>query len=313
MDLLKGSLQFIPLPVVTEFIAGLGSTGRLEITQGIWSGEISLATGQVVGARLGDEHGRAALEGLVLALTEAQFAFVDATEEGADQPLMSRDELAACMAELVAEREKLQAVRGRLGSVPCLVDQPQSGEEASQVTIHAAALQLLPALVHGHTLEQIAQRRGLARTLREMTMLCDGGLVRLESAPPPKPAAAAEPEKAPRAAPSAADQAASPRSASTRGVPTVRPLRPFASEPRPAPQPPRRGGWWRAPSASAAASAAPARVEQPRPRLITEAPRPQLEVVCAKPEELEEPRVTPLVARARSWGTTLIGIFVEQA
>jgi len=181
MDQLKGSLRFIPLPAVTQFISGLGSTGRLKITQGAWSGEIALRTGQIVGAQLGAEHGRAALEGMVLALTEAEFAFLDGVVESTE-PLLSRDELAGYMAGLIAERERLQLAPGALTSLPCLVDHGQNGGEASQVTIQTAALQLIPSLVYGHTLEQIALRRGLARTMRELAMLRAGGLVRLESA-----------------------------------------------------------------------------------------------------------------------------------
>jgi hypothetical protein len=321
MDQLKGSLRFIPLPAVTQFIAGLGSTGRLQITQGTWSGEIALGNGQVVGAQLGTERGRPALEGLVLALTEANFAFVDGPHAPDAEPLLSRDELAGYMAGLVAERERLQPVIGMLNSVPCLIDQPASGgSESGQVTIQAAALQLIPALVYGHTLEQIALRRGLARTLREVAALRNGGLVRLEVAPaaPPMPAptlqvvpppapAPADQDAAPRPAqaPAPADQDAAPRPAQapapadqdtarrpaqapasadqeaarrpapprTLTPPTLRPLRPVPTEPRPAAQPPRRAGWWQT------SSAAPATIETPRPRLVTDEPRPHLEPV----------------------------------
>src|SRR5215471_8532273 len=104
MDQLKGSLRFIPLPAVTQFIAGLGSTGRLKIAQGAWSGEIALRDGQLASAQLGAERGRPALEGMVLALAEADFAFVDGPVEAAEDALLSRDELASYMAGLVAER-----------------------------------------------------------------------------------------------------------------------------------------------------------------------------------------------------------------
>jgi hypothetical protein len=303
MDQLKGSLRFIPLPAVTQFVAGLGSTGRLQISQGPWSGEIALGNGQVVGAQLGAERGRPALDGLVLALTEADFAFVDGQDASDAEPLLGRDELAGYMAGLVAERERLQPVIGMLNSVPCLIDQPSSGggAESSQVTIQAAALQLIPALVYGHTLEQIAQRRGLARTLREISALRNGGLVRLEATPaaPPMPAQTLQvvppapaptdqsPARAdqsparhgaatPAPAPSPADQEPARRPAPTRinVPPPIRPLRPVPTENRPAAQPPRRAGWWQTSSA-----VAPATIETPRPRLVTDEPRPHLEAL----------------------------------
>jgi hypothetical protein len=346
MDQLKGSLRFIPLPAVTQFIAGLGSTGRLQISQGAWTGEIALGNGQVVGAQLGAERGRPALDGLVLALTEADFAFVDAPAASDAEPLLGRDELAGYMAGLVAERERLQPVIAMLNSVPCLIDQPSSGSgaESSQVTIQAAALQLIPALVYGHTLEQIAQRRGLARTLREIAALRNGGLVRLEAAPPmpaptlqvvpPAPAPAEQnparheapaPTPAPAPAPAPADQdpARRPAPARINVPPPIRPLRPVPTEGRPAAQPPRRAGWWQTSSA-----VAPATIEMPRPRLVTEEARPHLQAVRPDADHHElpdaEPRrsepdasaaahTEPTLTRKGSWRNTLVGLFLSDS
>jgi prepilin-type processing-associated H-X9-DG protein len=216
MDQLTGSLRFIPLTAVTQFVIGLGSTGRLKISQAGWSGEIWLHDGEIVGAQLGAERGRPALEGMVLGLTEANFAFVDGSVDGVE-PLFSREQLGGYLAGLVAERERLELSRAALSSVPRLIDHAdQDAAEAAHVTIQAAALQLVPSLVHGRTLEQIAQQRGLARTLREVAMLRAGGLVRLEptttpavevarlapeagTSPTPDPDTAAAP--APRTAP----------------------------------------------------------------------------------------------------------------
>jgi hypothetical protein len=181
MDTLKGSLRFIPLPAVTQFIAGLGSTGHLKLVQGAWLGDISLRDGHVVAVQLGTEYGRAAMDGLMLALSEADFVFVDEPVETTDDALFSREELEAYLAGLSAERERLQLPENALDSVPYLIDQPEDDSTAGQVTIHVSALQVVPFLPHGHTLEQIARQRGLARTLREIAVLYNAGLVRLEA------------------------------------------------------------------------------------------------------------------------------------
>ncbi|MBV8719430.1 MAG: DUF4388 domain-containing protein [Chloroflexi bacterium] len=305
MDQLKGSLRFIPLPAVTQFIAGLGSTGRLKIGQGTWSGEIALREGWVIAAQLGAERGRAALEGMMLALTEADFAFVDGPVEAAEEPLLSRDEPATYLAGLVAERERLQLGFNALGSVPRLVDQDLNTSESSQVTISAAALQLIPALVHGHTLEQIAQRRGLARTLREVALLRAGGLVRLD------PAAASPRASAP--APAATADSTAPAAAATPPralTPAVRPLRPVGLPAR-TPQSPRRATWWQA-GGNASASTATAPVELPRPRLVTDdEPRPhRLAAVPDEPTPAIVPQEPP--TRGRNWRQALVGLFVAE-
>jgi Domain of unknown function (DUF4388) len=327
MDQLKGSLRFIPLPAVTQFVAGLGNTGRLKLTQGAWSGEIALRDGQIVSAQLGADRSRAALEGMVLALTEADFAFVDGPVEATEEPVVGRDEITSVLAGLASERERLQLGFGSLGMVPCLVDQEPYATESSQVTINAAALQLIPALVHGHTLEQIAQRRGLARTLREVSVLRAGGLVRLEAAPAPAvasapvaPAAASTPA-APSSAPEPAPAAAAPAPAAMPSAapaaarpmpPVVRPLRPV-NPPAQTPQSPRRPTWWQT-NANGSAAPAQAPVELSRPRLVTDnEPRvaqsdtvrdqPEVELVAQQPEP---------AAPGRGWRQALVGLFVAE-
>jgi hypothetical protein len=261
MDQLKGSLRFIPLSAVSQFIASLGCTGRLKITQGTWSGELALRNGEVVAARLGAESGRAALDGLVLGLTEADFVLVDASvDEPADESLLPASDLPNRLVALKSEREHLGLTPGALHCVPRLVDQPGSAAEGSQITIRAGALQLIPQLMNGQSVEQIAERRGLARTLRELAMLQAGGLVRLDAAPPPPHAVTATPPphaeaaplpehavaaRAPQAqavAPAAADRpalAALETTAPRPVPPQVRPLRavPPTHEPAARPRP----------------------------------------------------------------------------
>jgi hypothetical protein len=181
--------------------------------------------------------------------------------------------------------------------------------------------------VYGHTLEQIAQRRGLARTLREVAMLCAGGLVRLEAAAAvsvPASATASAPSSAPRPVP-----------------PTVRPLRPVGA-PTQTPQPSRRATWWQTNSANATATA-PIELRRPRLLLDEEARGSQREEVRAASAASAEPRTAPsevreVVAAARtavadkrtdtvearpiepeelamprrSWRRALVGLFVRE-
>ena len=193
MDQLKGSLRFIALPALAQFLVGLGSTGRLHLTQGSWAGEIAFRNGQLVAARLGSEQGRTALDGMVLGLQDAEFVFVDEPVEHAGEPLLVGEELATCISDLEAERQRLQPVSGALGHVPLLVEQPGASSPADQVTIDGSALRLIPSLVFGHTLEQIARQRGMAPTVRQMALLLAGGLVRLEPAAPTAPPVTPQP------------------------------------------------------------------------------------------------------------------------
>jgi hypothetical protein len=298
MDQLTGSLRFIPLSAVTQFVAGLSSTGRLKLSQGAWSGDITLRHGEVVAARLGSyETGRTALDGMLLGLTEADFAFADEPVDTSLEPLMPRAELEGYLARLMVERERLHLPADALSCMPTLIDQPGGASDANQVTIQAGALQLIPALMHGHTLDHIAQRRGMARTLRELATLHAGGLARLEAAPVTV--------QRPVAATTTAAPAPRPL------TPPVRPLRPVKTDAeRPQPQP-RRTGWW---EASAALTAVPA--AQPRPidpdRTVLIRPRADADPTVLRP--LTPPSPTPPsptpTGSGRSWRTALVGLFV---
>jgi hypothetical protein len=328
MNQLTGSLRFFSLPAVTQFITSLGCTGRLRIAQAGWNGEIAVRNGQIVAVHLGSEHGRPALDGMVLGLTDAEFAFTDGPVDQSTEPLLGADELTAYMAALVAERDQLQSVVSALNTVPCLIDRPHSGSEAGQVTIRAAALQLIPSLVYGHTVEQIAERRGLARTLRDLAMLRSGGLVRMESAPtapsapagsavpaaPAVPAALSAPARpavpAAPSAPAAAAVPAAPSAPAAAAAPAAAPApapRPAAAAPAPRPL--------LAPSAHEVAPPRPAPPRYIPPRLLTPpppSPRLRLERPDAPPPP-PAPAHLPAPARTRGLRDTVLGFFVAES
>src|SRR6266851_2233530 len=178
-----GSFRFVQLPAVTQLLADLRSTGRLCVAHQEWTGEIVVREGQIVGARLGAEHGRAALEAIAAALPDAEFSFTDEPVSETSEVLIPPAERAAYMERLGAEHQRLAKLIASLGLVPRLVSESDGKCADTQVTIGAAALQLIPALVFGHTLERIARERGLVRTLRDVASLMAGGLVTLEPQP----------------------------------------------------------------------------------------------------------------------------------
>jgi Domain of unknown function (DUF4388) len=187
MTQLGGSFRFVQLPAVTQLLAELGSTGRLCVTHAGWTGEIVVHEGKIVEARLGAEDGRAALEGIAVALSDGEFSFVD-EPVSSSEALVTADERGAYLDRLGAEHHRLAGLIPSLKLIPGLVETPSGDAADMQVTIGAAALQLLPALVFGHPLEQVARQRGMARTLRDVAVLMEGGLVKLEPAvTPPAP------------------------------------------------------------------------------------------------------------------------------
>ncbi|MGH2353102.1 MAG: DUF4388 domain-containing protein, partial [Chloroflexota bacterium] len=77
MTELRGSLKGIGLPALVRLLAGLRKSGCLHLGHDRWGGEIYLEEGRVVAAEFGADRGAAALDALVLALPESQFAFAE--------------------------------------------------------------------------------------------------------------------------------------------------------------------------------------------------------------------------------------------
>ena len=173
------SLRFAELSAVVQLLGELASTGRLRLIAGDWTGEVVVRRGVIVGASLADEHAFAALDGIAIGFVDGDLTFADGPVAEDATPLV--DDQSAYLKRLSAERQRIHTVVGSLQLVPRLVESAES-----QVTVNAAALHVVPQLIFGHTLEDIARRRGLARTLREIAVLVRAGAVSLSAKTEPE-------------------------------------------------------------------------------------------------------------------------------
>src|SRR5216684_5235681 len=129
-----GSFRFVQVPAVAQLLADLRSTGRLCVAHQEWTGEIVVREGQIVGARLGAEHGRAALEAIAVALPDAEFSFTDEPVAETSEALVSAAERAAYLDRLGAEHQRLVKLIPSLGLVPRLVPASDDNSADTQVT-----------------------------------------------------------------------------------------------------------------------------------------------------------------------------------
>jgi hypothetical protein len=187
-----GSLRFVQLPAVIDLLHGLHADGRLSIADSGWRAEILLSRGSLVDASIEQERGRAALESICLALSDGDFTFFDGQPSGLDTPaLLDPEVVGTFFASLTAERARLRSRIPSWDAVPRVAEADPSNEE---VRLGASALQLLPLLMTGQTVRELARKRGAARTLRDLSTLLDARLAILGA---PGPAAAPAPPPAP--------------------------------------------------------------------------------------------------------------------
>jgi hypothetical protein len=136
--------------------------------------------GQVVDANLGDEHGRNALESIALGLRCADFNLAEEPVAGERPPLIAEADRVSYMTGLCAESDRLAKVIPTLSCVPRFVDQVPHIAAEGQLTLRRSTLCFIPRIAAGQTVEKVARERGLARTLRDVADLVEGGLVWLD-------------------------------------------------------------------------------------------------------------------------------------
>jgi hypothetical protein len=176
---LVASLAFAGLPSLAQLLADLGSTGRMRITKEAWSGEIVFRRGQMVSARLANESGRAAVEGISIGLSDGDVSFEHESLEVDSEPLVEPAEMTGYLMRLSVVRDRIAELIPSLHTIPTLVERVEPGTGQRPVTPGMAGPYVNPELVSGRTLDQVAFDRGLGRTVREVAGLVEAGVVRL--------------------------------------------------------------------------------------------------------------------------------------
>jgi hypothetical protein len=152
---------------------------------------VYLEEGRVVGAGFGSERGLAALDAIGLALGSGRFGFVDDGAEPDRNLAMEPADLRRHLDQLQKERAKLAAAIPSLTAVPrAAVDDSADQDE---LALDRDTLRLLISLDGRQTVTQLAQERGLMRTLKQLARLVELNLASLDvptsqyAAPPPTP------------------------------------------------------------------------------------------------------------------------------
>src|ERR1051326_7141888 len=172
MTELRGSLAGLGLDRVLQIMADIQASGRLFIADPIFSGEVVLQSGRVVGARFGPERGLDAVSSIVLALSEATFEVMPVEAPAELNITLSPEELRAHIQRLSVERDEL------LRSVPCLSGIPRrrgglpgDAHAHDQLTFDVDMVRVLLAVDGRRGIPELARGLGLHRTLRAVARL----------------------------------------------------------------------------------------------------------------------------------------------
>src|SRR5439155_1742967 len=164
---LSGPIKNLGLERLIRFVGSLQHTGELALTDGQSSGGLGFEAGRVVGTWYGTERGLPALEAIVLALADADFSLTVGLpgERNVD---LDEDQFVDHFQQMTARRENVLAAIPSPAVVPRIVDGPHGGQ---RLVVDVSTLRMLVAVDGHRCVEELADGRGLARTMHGLAVL----------------------------------------------------------------------------------------------------------------------------------------------
>jgi signal peptidase I len=184
---LTGSFSSIHLTPLAQFLAHLGKTGDLLVSNEHWVGQLSLQDGRIIAAGIDAEHGLSALELIVSGVSEqGNFEFFDGSPTLAPE-LDTRVDPIESIQQL--NGSPLQGWMLRLRgptAVPRLVVDPDAADDV-EITLTVAAIRLFQDIDGQRDIGELAKRHGLRRCVTTLQRLCESGLAEIQPQPTDSP------------------------------------------------------------------------------------------------------------------------------
>ena len=184
---LLGSVTGPDLLPLLRFLRSVNKSGCLELSRDGWNGQLWLDDGRLVAASFGHERGLAALDAIVLVLSEACFTFTEHLPRAADAGDLELDvdELEAHLASGPMRQRGLAAPILSPAAVPHVVRPVglDSGRDPTELVLRMSTLHTLLDVNGERTVRELSDRRASARVLLDLAVLMDLGLVEFEARP----------------------------------------------------------------------------------------------------------------------------------
>lgn len=176
---LTGSFSSIHIAPLAQFLANLGKTGDLLISDQHWVGQLSLQDGHIIAARIDDERGLSALELIISgAGARGTFEFFDGSATLAAE-IDPQWDFVDGIQRLSAS--PLQGWMARLQSptsVPRLVVNSELPDDL-EITLTRAAIRLFLDVDGQRNIQELVKRHGLRCCVTTLQSLCDLGLAEI--------------------------------------------------------------------------------------------------------------------------------------
>jgi DHA1 family tetracycline resistance protein-like MFS transporter len=180
---LQGSLATLGLLPLLRFLSGLNKSGWLELTRDGWTGRVCLDSGRLVFASFGRERGLAALDAILLVLSDAYFSFREGLSESnhVGELEIEIDELAWRPPEVPARQRGLAAAIPAAEAVPHTVLLEHYGRDTTELVLRVGTLQTLLAVDGRRTVQELSDRAASIDVLVDLAILMDLSLITFDT------------------------------------------------------------------------------------------------------------------------------------
>ena len=174
----RGWLASLGLVPLLNFLRTSQRAGCLNLTRNGWNGTLCLDGGRLVAASFGREHGPAALDAILLTLSEARFTFVDDLSGAEDIGGLAVDvDSLEARPRVPARQRELATTIPTPAAVPRIVPPTvEDRHDPTELVLRLGTLQTLLAVDGVRTVEELGDHSS-AEVLFDLAVLMDLGLV----------------------------------------------------------------------------------------------------------------------------------------
>ncbi len=183
VPVLQGSLASLGLIPLLRFLSSVDKSGYLDLSRHGWTGRVCLNSGRLVAASFGRERGLAALDAVLLVLSDAEFQFVDGLSlADSDGDLaIGVDDLESRPPNVPVRQRWLAAAIPTPMSVPRVVKLAEQNGDATELVLRVGTLRTLLAVDGHRTVQELRDHVASAEVLVDLAILLDLSLINFDS------------------------------------------------------------------------------------------------------------------------------------
>jgi hypothetical protein len=182
VPVLEGSLAGLGLLPLLRFLRSADKSGCLRLSRDGWTGQVCLHEGLLVAASFGRDRGLAALDAILLVLSDAQFSFFEglSSADRVGELAIDVDDLAARPPNVPVRQRGLAATIPTPLAVPRIVKLAEQSRDPTELVLRIGTLRTLLAVDGQRSVQELSDHVTSADVLVDLAILMDLSLINFD-------------------------------------------------------------------------------------------------------------------------------------